>query len=241
MATRAPQAAAPRTRLRIRTGPAAVAAAGALAAVVLVVGGALAPFGVVSGMVPLLAALVLVASFAGLRMLAVAGRRRRALARMEAAFAEAMQAPRTESNAPRRETKLFDAQPAQQVEPASLTVHELRAAARRVAADAGPRSVKPPTWDPVEVPKPTYVDAAKAERPAPAALPQPEEKKATGVTSILQDTRVLAAAEARDAAPDGVVAGPGERTGAARGSVAESVPLDTGRINLDAVLQRRRA
>lgn len=235
MATPAPQAAAERQApLRIRTGPLAIAATGAVAAVVLVVGGLLAPFGVVSGLVPLFSALVLVLSFAGLRILAVTGRRRKALARMEAAFAEAMRAPHTESTVPRRRTELFDAQPDRTSGQDSPTVHELRSAAQRSAAESGGRPVPAPTWEPVEVPKPTYVAAAKAERPVPAALPQPEPKKATALTSILQDTRAQAAAEARESGAEGVVSGPGERT-------PNAALQDTGRINLDAVLQRRRA
>lgn len=217
---------------RIRYDRLGVAAAGVLAVVVLVAGGVLAPFGVVSGLVPLLAAIVLAAAFIGLRALAVRDRRRKVLARMEAVFHEAMHTAPAEPVIRRPATTVFDAR-----EPAT------EAPAPRVTTGShertAPTAPAPRTWAPVEVPKPTYVGAAKAERPAPEPLPAPEEKKAQTVTSILQETR-LAEQSARLA----------EATG--RGDVAEATgripeaPLrrqapQTGGINLDAVLQRRRA
>jgi hypothetical protein len=80
-----------------------------------------------------------------------------------------------------------------------------------------------PDWAPVEVPRPTYVDAAKAERQAPAPLDLPEAPKPTSRTPIKASE-----AAARIAANDTV------------GDAAEAAPA-TGRINLDDVLQRRRA
>ncbi|MGG5752339.1 hypothetical protein ACQ3I4_06895 [Zafaria sp. Z1313] len=222
MATAAPRPAAARTApLRLRYDRLAVAGAGAVSLLAFPVTGILALAGVVSGVLPLAALALAVASFVALRALAVRSRRRRSLARMEAAFAEAMSA--VPAPAPRRETELFDAQPARPAESVP-TLTELRAEARRVAA--GTASA---TWDPVEVPRPAYVSAAKAERPAPAPLPVPEQKKPQHVTSILADTRVKVAESAEQAAGRTAVA-----------TVAPARPQQP-RINLDAVLQRRRA
>ncbi|MET1036039.1 MAG: hypothetical protein ABWX68_12465 [Arthrobacter sp.] len=240
MAPAAPPAAAGRTaRLRLRYGRLAIAAVGALAAVTVVVGGVLAPFGVVAGSVPGFALAALAASFIGLRSLAVRERRRRSLARMEAAFAEAMSGPLVAAQ-PRRASELFDAQTATAVDPsAALTAQEARAEARRAAADAGPRPVEAPTWEPVDVPRPMYVDAAKAERHAPEPFPAEEPKRPRTVTSILQDTRIQNAPEAADA---GLAALPvGATPGAAAGEAPAQEQEHEGRINLDAVLQRRRA
>lgn len=222
--THAP-AAAP---LRIRTGRLAVALTGLAAIVVLVVCAPLALFGAVGAGVPGVALVVLAASFAGLRSFAVRDRRRKALARMEAVFAEAMSTPDPPAPARRTQSEVFDVEPAAEPAPAP-TLEELRAAARRVAASVEAPAAK--TWEPVGVPLPTYVGAAKAERPEPAPLPADEEKKPSGVTSILQDTR--AAARAAQPALDNVTELPGARSDAASPA--------TGRINLDAVLQRRRA
>ncbi len=77
-----------------------------------------------------------------------------------------------------------------------------------------------PEWKPVDLPKPSYVDSAKAERNAPDPLAAPEQPKpATKVTLKPK--------------PDATPA-PGVPTvprPAARGALG----------NLDAVLQRRRA
>lgn len=81
-----------------------------------------------------------------------------------------------------------------------------------VAAAAPMQTPKPETsWSPREIPTPGYVAAARAERAAPAPLEPAEEKRAKEVTSIRQ-------AEA-------------DRVSQERAE----------RLNLDAVLQRRRA
>lgn len=217
---------------RIRYDRLGVALAGALAVVVLVVGGVLAPFGVVSALVPLIAAIVLVASFVGLRAMAVRDRRRKVLARMEAVFHEAMYTAPAEPVIRRTATAVFDAREHAAAAPAAreaTTSHERTA----------PVAPAPQTWAPVQVPKPTYVGAAKAERPAPEPLPAPEEKKPQKIASILQETRV-AEQNARLAET------------AERGDTVDATPRipevpvrrqapQTGGINLDAVLQRRRA
>lgn len=228
--TAAPQQAS----FRIRYDRLGVALAGALAAVVLVAGGVLAPFGVVSGLVPLVGALVLAGAFIGLRALAVRDRRRKVLARMEAVFHEAMHTAPAEPVARRRATAVFDAR--DQAAPAA-TPH----AAGTTTAGTAPATpvVAPRTWDPVAVPKPTYVGAAKAERPAPEPLPSAEEKKPQKVTSILQETR-LAEQSARLADQVESTGRDGEAPRVPEAPARRQAP-QAGGINLDAVLQRRRA
>lgn len=242
MATAATPAAARRTaRLRLRHGRLAIAAVGALAAVTVVVGGVLAPFGVVAGSVPGYALAVLAACFIGLRSLAVRGRRRRSLARMEAAFAEAMSGPLVAAP-PRRDSELFDAQTVTAVDPsAALTAQEARAEARRAAAAAEPRPAEATTWEPVQVPRPMYVDAEKAERPAPEPFAAEEPKRPQTVTSILQDTRIQTAAEADGSGVASLPVAAAQGGATAPAAVPAQGPAPEGRINLDAVLQRRRA
>ena len=65
----------------------------------------------------------------------------------------------------------------------------LREQARRVAAGHGDFVPRDATWEPVAVPRPTYMDAPEAQRPAPAPLSQPAAPRST--------TRSLAEAEAK--------------------------------------------
>ena len=80
--------------------------------------------------------------------------------------------------------------------------------------------VRPSTtpWQPVELPKPVYVDAPKAERPAPEPIVLPETPRSLTKTPL------------RPAAP--APAAPAQ---------AQQARPETGKINLDDVLQRRRA
>lgn len=249
----APESAAPEQRapapLNIRYGRTALALLGTAALLTFVIGGGLALFGVVSGSVPGVALLTVAAVVLMLRMLVRRDRRRRAAARVNRAFEEAMNPPVHHlSPLPQRETVLFDAaeaeadavsgsekqEPAAAPEPRRLTPEELRAEALKVAAEAESKSAanatpgSGPTWQPVEVPKPTYVASAKAERPAPAPLPAPEVKKPTAKTPIKQ-AAVAPKTDLPGAAKDGV------------SPVAKEVAPQAGKINLDAVLQRRRA
>lgn len=98
-------------------------------------------------------------------------------------------------------------------EPATAAEPITEAAAQRAASGAQPQGTAPRdgAWQPRELPAPSYVGAPRAERPAPAPLEKGEEKKAKDVTSIRQ-AEVERQAEER----------------------AE-------RLNLDAVLKRRRA
>ena len=80
------------------------------------------------------------------------------------------------------------------------------------------------SWEPVEVPKPTYVEAPKAERAAPEPLDLPEAPKAVGKPSLKQ--------------------GLPQSPAGSLGTESESKPLGKAQSalsNLDDVLQRRRA
>ncbi|WP_223949327.1 hypothetical protein [Arthrobacter sp. NtRootA1] len=130
-----------------------------------------------------------------------------------------------------KETPVFDAE-AGKLEAARLSAVELRQAALAVALAAGDKSVgdksaeaaagsEDASWEPVEVPKPTYVGAAKAPRPAPEPLDLPEAPKPVGKPVLKQSVEQAEAAAAAQV-----------RT-ASKGQSALS--------NLDDVLQRRRA
>ena len=93
-----------------------------------------------------------------------------------------------------------------------------------LSAAAGRPDDETASWEPVEVPKPTYVEAAKAERPAPEPLDLPEAPKSAGKPSLKQGT-----AAAPPVAPPN--AGPAGPQGKAQSALS----------NLDDVLQRRRA
>ena len=223
-------------RLRIRYGRLALALAGLLALVTALISAMLLPFGVGSGVLPLVCAALTALCVAVLRWLAVRDRK----AKVEAAFASAMAAqerkPRPADHIPAKpeaapsgpERPVFDAE-AHQAPVKPLTVEELREAARAVAVAAGDTSAAAPAsdvpagtpWEPVELPKPVYVEAAKAERPEPQPLELPEAPKAAGKPSLKQ-------AAAGTAAP-----APGEAPQLSKAQSALS--------NLDDVLQRRRA
>ncbi len=239
--------------LRVRWGRVAVALAGAAGLALFVVTGVVALFGAVSGLVPLAGLAVCVLAVGGLRTLAVRDRRRRVLERINRTYADAMEAVQeqvareqeaAEAPARTRGGELFDGQPGQSGHRAP-TVQELREEARRVAVSqkAGEQTGRPVadtrTWTPVEVPTPTYVKAAKAERPEPAPLPRAEERRAQFVTSILADTRAQAA-QAGTAEQPASAQSSSARPGSVQPGSASSAPSATPRINLDDVLQRRR-
>ncbi|WP_146070835.1 hypothetical protein [Arthrobacter sp. B1805] len=250
-----PGVSAPTTSFTPRWGRIAVALVGLMALVAVPVTLVLAALNVVSLLVPLACAALTAAAVGVLRFLAIRSRR----ARINNAFAAAMApvrttAPETSGTsqtsemsettgtagraAPQRPTALFDAED-QAVRP--LTAMELRTAALAVAHGAtavsvhsGIQAVTEETatqpagataWAPVEVPRPTYVDSVKAERQAPAPLDLPEAPKPSSKTPIK-----AAEAAARSAS---ATADPATTT-------SGSAPA-TGRINLDDVLQRRRA
>jgi hypothetical protein len=241
-----------------RWGRISAALVGLLALAAALVTLVLGAFGIVSLLVPLACVAVATGAVALLRFLAIRGR----AARVNRAFAAAM-APVRETAAapevpielvtpvaPRRPTSLFDAE---ESGARRLSPMELRTAALAVAhgssvvdvraellnatgtktteatetseASETSGSAGSTAWAPVEVPRPTYVDAAKAERQAPAPLDLPEAPKPTTRTPIkASEAAARVAAEADDASDESANPAP-----------------STGRINLDDVLQRRRA
>ncbi|WP_247826728.1 hypothetical protein [Arthrobacter antioxidans] len=249
-----------------RWGRIAVALTGLLCLIGTLVTLVLGAIGVVSLLVPLACLGGTAASVAVLRLLAVRARRDR----VNRAFADAMapvrdlgpeEAPRAAPvdpapAAPTRPTVLFDAE---ETPGRALTAMEQRTAALAGlhgssavdVRDAGPAEGGPATlpiepagsaapsvaapgstaWAPVDVPRPTYVGAAKAERQAPAPLDLPEAPKAASRMPIK-----AAEAAARVAA---TAADPLDVTDTA--APTDDAAPATGRINLDDVLQRRRA
>jgi hypothetical protein len=236
-----------------RWGRIGVALVGLLALCAALVTLVLGAVGVVSLLVPLACVGVAAVAVAVLRLLAVRSRE----ARVNRAFADAMapvRAPAPERtdvapavhSAPKRPTTLFNAE---ETAERPLTAMERRTAALAAAGssvvdvrDQGvptettevPEAAQPAgatAWAPVEVPRPTYVDAAKAERQAPAPLGLPEAPKPSTRTPIKTSEAAARVAAAADTAA--------ESADSADASVG-SDPA-TGRINLDDVLQRRRA
>lgn len=136
----------------------------------------------------------------------------------------------------RPESPLFDAEAVHAVPapaPRPLTALDLRQAALAEAAASGDTtaavaavSAEGSSWAPVDVPKPTYVEAAKAERAAPMPLDLPQAPKAVGKPSLKQASARPAVSDART--PDDSEAKP---LGKAQSALS----------NLDDVLQRRRA
>ncbi len=255
--------------LTIYWGRTAVAAAGLLALLTAAISGALNVFNIGSPALSWGALVVFLAVLAGLRAMAVRDQNaRRAASRVaaERTTADARSAASPGPAVEQRETVLFDrasgasgasgadAAPAQK----PLTAEELRNAALRVAAkgtaDAklahtqtlaeGELSVE--TWEPVEVPKPGYVTAARAAAAAARPLAVPEVPRSAG-TSIKADQAGIgvpaaeAEAPARAVAPAAVAAT--EDGKAEEDPVASAKPDNAGHAlnNLDVVLQRRRA
>ncbi|MHA7285264.1 hypothetical protein ACX80I_03225 [Arthrobacter sp. MDT3-44] len=240
-----------------RWGRIAVALVGLLALCAALVTLVLGAVGIVSFLIPLACVGLAAAAVAVLRLLAVRSRE----ARVNRAFADAMapvRAPAPERtdvaqpvpSAPKRPTTLFNAEEAAE--------RPLTAMERRTAALAGSSVVNvhdqtvpaegtdaaeasdatdaaqpagATAWAPVEVPRPTYVDAAKAERQTPAPLDLPEAPKPSTRTPIKASEAAARVAAAADSAADSA-----DSTDAPVGSDPA-----TGRINLDDVLQRRRA
>ncbi|WP_267275788.1 hypothetical protein [Arthrobacter sp. CDRTa11] len=218
---------------RIRYGRTGLALLGLAALLTGFVSGALLLFGLGTPLLPVWCLAAFVTSVVVLRWLAVRDRKAKVNAAFSAAMAAPSRRPEPASATPARpaipsrkpESPLFDAE-ADRPKVKPLTAVELREAALAVAVAAGDTSVRSAaaspageTWQPVDVPKPVYVEAAKAERPAPEPLDLPEAPKAVGKPSLKQ----------------GVPAAP---------AAAPAKPLTKAQSalsNLDDVLQRRRA
>ena len=232
----------PPAQFRIRYGRTALALVGLLSLVTAFISGVLVAFGVGSPALPLLSTGLTVSSVALLRFLAVRDRK----AKVDAAFRSAMSAPerrrpdpaeaippKPEAAPMRPESPLFDAE-AGETKIKRLTAVELREAALAVAVAAGDTSAATAVltapagtpWEPVEVPKPVYVEAAKAKRPEPEPLELPESPKAAGKPSLKKGAAGAPAAESTEA----------QQLSAQQLSKAQSALS-----NLDDVLQRRRA
>jgi len=236
---------------RIRWGRTVLALAGTMAAAAFITGTLLALAGALPGRVPFIAFLMTAAVVVVLRSLAVRDRARRAQARREQRHQAVDVVEQPAEPVRHRETVLFNGAegedaPQAAAQPAPLSAEQLRAEALKVAAEAARKAAAAapgPAWQPVELPKPTYVAAAKAERPAPEPLPAPEVKKPAAKVNIKQDAALKASATA-EAAAAGAPAAPAVPSGpAAAGTDGQAAPArpQTGKLNLDAVLQRRRA
>lgn len=217
---------------RIRWGRCALAGLGLAGLLVALVSGVLAGIGLVLAWLPLGGLALTVSSVVVLRQLALGDRRRRSSAAARPAVNTAREAGPAEA-APFRNTatEVFDHRPEPEPAPTPLSREQLRAAALEVAraaqeaaADADGRTgaERGPEWKPVDLPKPSYVESAKAERDAPEPLESPEQPKPAGKVTLKPKP---------DSAPaPGIPTVPAARP-AARGALG----------NLDAVLQRRRA
>lgn len=217
---------APVTPFTIRYARCTLALAGLALLLTAVISGVLRIFGTGSVWLPLVSLIGAVVAVVVLRRLALRDLRERRARRA----AQASPIPTPARYLPKdqpvesKDTPVFDAE-ASSREAARLSAVELRQAALAVAVAAGDESaqaaegVKGASWEPVAVPKPTYVDAAKAPRPAPEPLDLPEAPKPVGKPVLKQA---------------------GEQPVASTVAVA-SVKGQSALSNLDNILQRRRA
>lgn len=245
--------------LKIRWDRTAIALVGLLALLTAGISGALSVMSIGSTILPLVSLGVFAAVIFLLRGLAMREQALRRAARQAArATAGRVSADSAATVVELKETALFDGAAGAEAVPAAkpLTAEELRAAAMRVAAKGAADAKLAHTetldekWEPVEVPVPGYVKAAKAltlDKP----LNLPVAPKSAG-TSIKADqagvgtasgTAGVVAVPALDGAPAAEVTGGG--ASAAAQSVPAKVPAaergSYALINLDDVLQRRRA
>ncbi|WP_146361206.1 hypothetical protein [Arthrobacter yangruifuii] len=232
-------AARPAQPFRIRTDRTVLAAAGLAGVLTVVVGTLLAAFTSVSWFVPAVGVAILAGAVAALRALTVRERRRRVDHAFRAAMGpdfrdveepsvlqlpEETPAAETEDAEPQPETVLFDLESAPAPDEAVAAAGAVPArptpgpppTARKSAPAAAHVPLRPGTtpWQPVELPKPVYVDSPKAERPAPEPIILPETPRSVAKTPLRPST--------------------------APASVQRPRP-ESGKINLDDVLQRRRA
>lgn len=215
--------------LRIRWGRMCLALAGFVAALAVPVTLILMVVGI-PGWVPAVCAAAAAGAVASLRSLAVRDRKRRVDQAFRAAMMPTPAEPRR--SAPRGSSEVFDAGTAPEPAPRALSHHELRALALEIAkasqatATAEAKATgAPEEWEPVEVPKPGYIEAAKAERPDPAPLEAPADPKPEGRPTLKPKP---------DTPEPGTV--PGVPVIAPR-----PAPRAGGLGNLDEVLNRRRA
>lgn len=234
--------------LSIRWGRTSLAGVGLLALLTSGASGALNVIGLGSSVLAWLGLLVFVSVIIGLRSLAVRDLNvRRAARELARTTAEAANAAAEGSAVEPRETALFDRVEGDSPTPARkpLTPEELRTAALRVAAKGAADAelahtqsfaegdLQGETWDPVEVPKPGYVTAAKAAAES-EALEVPEVPKSAG-TSIKADQAGVGVGSSTPVLVEGGLAPAAPKQGAV------SAKTQYALTNLDDVLQRRRA
>ncbi|MBT2514310.1 hypothetical protein J7E82_12410 [Arthrobacter sp. ISL-30] len=233
--------------LRVKYGRCTIALLGLVMLLAVPVTGILRIIGIGSIWLPIIGLAGAMGSILLLRRLALRDRRRRVSAAFTAAMtapsAKPVAAPSSAPSADRREAKVFDAEAGKQAPPPPLCAFELRQAALAVAREAGDESAlaesksaamaKDEAWEPVELPKPTYVDAAKAERPAPEPLDLPEAPKPVGKPSLKQGAMSTPGSQSVTGTPAAQPNIAAQSNGAAKTQSALS--------NLDDVLQRRRA
>ncbi|WP_146070215.1 hypothetical protein [Arthrobacter sp. GMC3] len=240
--------------LNIRWGRTLVALVGLLGLLTAGISGALNVFNIGSAPLAWAGLAIFLAVLAGLRSLAVRDQNLRRAASFNAAHTTADEdsAAPASSAGEQPETTLFDGAAGGTAEVAStvqkpLTAEELRTAALRVAAK-GTADAKlahtqtlaegeseTETWEPVEVPVPAYVTAARAASQT-TALIVPEVPKSAG-TSIKADQAGVGAPTTAPVVIDG-----GKSASPANRAVAAKVAKPNHALNnLDDVLQRRRA
>ncbi|MCW1250090.1 hypothetical protein ODZ83_07840 [Acaricomes phytoseiuli] len=201
----APAESATRGEFRVRYDRLALALAGLAASVTFVVSLIFLVFGTGVLWLPISAVLIGAASVASLRMLALRdAQQRRAQAgepwiRVAVPVDAPVAAPEgAAAPVSGKSAEVFDSQDGQRNQEAAkpFTAEELRQAALDVAREAEQKAAEAgdaeartsgDAWEPAEVPKPSYVDAAKAERPMPEPLALPEQPKPTVKTSIKAD------------------------------------------------------
>ncbi|WP_313812753.1 hypothetical protein [Glutamicibacter sp.] len=250
-------------KIRVRYGRLSLALLGVLALLATVVGLILAPFTSLTFGAVGLFFLVGFGSFASLRMLAVRDRNRRLLQNLEATRQRAMQTPAIAEEANKvvvrnqTQDEVFDARPGSSLKAPAITAEELRAEALRVAHGLG--GVKQPeTWEPKKVPLPTYVQVRESTQkeissrlslqPLPVSEPlrpskQISLKASEGAKRIASEVSAEdQAAVASVAAKRDEVKTPAVPEVVEKPAEPEQKPAATkGRLNLDDVMQRRRA
>lgn len=255
--------------LNIHWGRTTMAVVGLLALLTAAISGVLNVFNVGSASLSWAGVIIFLAVVAGLRAVAIRDQNASHAAARTAAERSTADAAFPSLAGPavvQRETVLFDraegAEPAPVQKP--LTAAELRNAALRVAAkgtaDAklahtqtlAEGELDGETWEPVEVPKPGYVTAARAAATAAAPLAVPEVPKSAG-TSIKADQAGIGVAGVDDMAPapavvegrkvdgDATEDAPAADTSTAASGAVKPAKAGHALTNLDIVLQRRRA
>ncbi|MGO3257110.1 MAG: hypothetical protein ACTIKH_13285, partial [Glutamicibacter ardleyensis] len=173
------QPAATGLKIRVRYGRLAIAVLGLLAVVATLIGLLLAPFTALTFTTVGIFFLVALGSVASLRALAVLDRNRKLLEHLEATRERALDTPAFADQANQviirkpSDDQVFDARPGSARRAPAITAEELRSEAVRVArGDGGVK--QPATWEPTNIPKPTYVAVREATQREISARVRPE-------------------------------------------------------------------